>query len=241
VGDAQHETIGFAGLAYLFLVCLWLPWAVFKSTARAKDAFLRRRELYFVNALATGAFIGALALLTAWREGIELFPRQFPPVSAIAWGAATLAVLVLGMSRYWEYVARHRQRRMQLFVDTTPRERALWVAVSTSAGFWEEIVYRGVTYTLLARLSGSSVLAVAVTAIAFSIAHYNRGKLGATLILFIGLALQGLVYLAGSLYVAMAVHLCYDVAAGFGYMRLAKKYGIARELPPEQAAAAPAQ
>lgn len=239
MGDAQPESIGFAGIAYLFLVCLWLPWAVFKSTARAKDAFLRRRELYFVNALVTGAFIGALGLLTAWREGIELFPREFPAASAIAWGAATLAVLVLGMSRYWEHVARHRQRRMQLFVDTTPRERALWVAVSASAGFWEEIVYRGVTFTLLARLSGSSAIAIGVTAIAFSIAHYNRGRLGAGLILFIGLALQVLVFVAGSLYVAMAVHFLYDVAAGFGYMRLAKKYGIVRELPAEPPASAP--
>jgi membrane protease YdiL (CAAX protease family) len=239
VPEVQDARIGLAGMLFLFLVCAWLPWAVFKSNARAKDAFLRRRELYFVNALATGAFIGALALLTAWREGIELFPREFPSTRSMLAGAATLVVLVLGMSRYWEHVARHRQRRMQLFVETTPRERALWVAVSTSAGFWEEIVYRGVTYTLLARLSGSSVLAVAVTAIAFSIAHYNRGKLGATLILFIGLALQALVDLAGSLYVAMAVHFCYDVAAGFGYMRLAKKYGIARELPPEPPAPAP--
>jgi membrane protease YdiL (CAAX protease family) len=226
--DNVSHWIGAAGLGYLAVICVLLPWAAWKTRRRSKDAPPIPRQRYFASALQTSAFLGLLGLLVAHFEEIELFPSVLPGVKSLALGALAVIVLMIAMKPYREHVARTDPKRMQLFAEPTPKVRALWVAISLSAGFWEEIVFRGVTTTLLARWSGSVPLAIAVSMLAFGAAHLTRGITGAALTTVIAGVLHVLVFAAGALYVAMAVHFVYDVLAGFAYMKLARKLAIRR-------------
>lgn len=82
---------------------------------------------------------------------------------------------------------------------------------------------------------------VAATAAAalFGAAHAVQGWNGIGAVALIGLSLQGLVLLAGSLYVAMAVHVRYDLVTGLTYGKLGKELGYPTEgIPPVSAGSA---
>ncbi|MEO8450833.1 MAG: CPBP family intramembrane glutamic endopeptidase, partial [Gemmatimonadota bacterium] len=119
----------------------------------------------------------------------------------------------------------------------TPTERVLWAAVSLGAGVGEEISYRGVFTSLLARILPLEV-AVSIAVVAFTVAHAGRGWRDLTVIGVIAILMHGLVLWTGSLYLAMAVHFGSDLAAGLTYGRLGDKYGYPAEpLPPPEPAA----
>jgi hypothetical protein len=113
-------------------------------------------------------------------------------------------------------------RVVELFSPKTGGERALWLAVSLAAGVCEEITYRGVLFLLLHRVTGSILAATVLGAAAFGLAHVLQGRQSALVIFGIALVMQALVLAAGTLLVAMAVHVAYDVAAGLSYGRLTR-------------------
>jgi len=223
--------VGALGMLYLLLVGLFLPYATWKSGRVAKERPAPRRGVYLASALQTAAILGGVGLWVAHVEGIELFRAVMPPLRDVGIGLVAVVMLLVLLAPYRAGIARRRERRMQLFCQPTPGERVLWVVVSLSAGFWEELVYRGVLGTLLLRLTGSPALAVALALAAFAGGHLHRG-FGALLpVALIGAVLHAFVLLTGTLYVAMGVHFLYDVGAVFANMRLAERHGITRETP----------
>ena len=106
-------------------------------------------------------------------------------------------------------------------------ERALWAGTAFVAGVGEEITWRGVQTALLQRLTGNFLAAVAICIVMFSIAHAIQGWRGVAAIAVFAAGFHLLVWLARSLYVAMAVHFVYDLVAGFSYGHLGRKLGYA--------------
>jgi len=72
-----------------------------------------------------------------------------------------------------------------------PVEVTLWVVMSMTAGFCEELVYRGYLQKQILALSGSAVLAVMVQAIIFGAGHWYQGGKKVIIIVILG-ALFGL-------------------------------------------------
>ena len=107
----------------------------------------------------------------------------------------------------------------------TAQERAWWVLVSTLAGIGEEITWRGVQTALLAYLTGSFVAGAMLSATSFGVAHYMQGWKSAAIIAVFALGLQGVVWISGSLYIAMLVHVLYDITAGLTYGKLGRELG----------------
>jgi membrane protease YdiL (CAAX protease family) len=93
------------------------------------------------------------------------------------------------------------------------------------AGIGEEITWRGVQATLTTNLSGSLLIAVVLTSISFAFGHFVQGWRSMVVIFYFALGFHMLVWLAGSLYVAMAVHVAYDITAGLSYGRLGRELG----------------
>ena len=105
----------------------------------------------------------------------------------------------------------------------------MWIALSLSAGVGEELVWRGVLPALIAMLTGSLALGIALSVASFALAHAIQGPRSVLAIAAIAAAFHALVLISGSLYPAMLVHFVYDVIAGFTYARFARELGMLRD------------
>jgi membrane protease YdiL (CAAX protease family) len=84
--------------------------------------------------------------------------------------------------------------------------------MSVIAGVSEEAAYRGVLTQVLWHELGNPWIAVFVAAIAFAIAHALQGWKSTLIIFVIACVMHALVWLTGTLVIAMVVHATYDLA-----------------------------
>lgn len=220
------------GLVFLAFFGLYLPIAAVRTRKVRKQHPLPQRRKYYTYIIVQKCLFGALTLYTAHKEHIVLFPRAKPELVHVGLGVLALAGLVACMRPVWRRRVLRGERRIALFSPSTPTERALWTGVSLCAGFFEEVLYRGVMCTLLWRWSGAPPLAVAICVVEFGLAHWPQGPAGAAITGAVGLLMHGLVLATGSLYVAMAVHFVYDLLAGLNYAKLARELGYAPPAEP---------
>lgn len=158
----------------------------------------------------------------SWQElGMQRLNADF--ITALCLGAAVLLVVAFyAQVFYIRYLSRsdeglaHVRKSMTgplLLLPRTLRERSLWVLVSLTAGFCEELLYRGFLPAYLSHIFPGMALwlAIVVAAVLFGIGHlYQKlsGVLGTGLI---GLVF-GLLYLfTGSLLLPMIVHALFDL------------------------------
>jgi membrane protease YdiL (CAAX protease family) len=172
-----------------------------------------------------------LSLFVAFDQRIWLFPRAVPSVVAIAAGVAMYATMVLLMRPNWRKAVQKRAPVVHLFMPENAVERAWWIGVSFLAGIGEEITWRGVQAALVTALTGSFGFAALLAALSFGLTHIIQGWRSAAIIAGIAIGFHILVWLAGSLYVAMAVHVLYDLTAGIAYGRLGRELGYRLEIP----------
>jgi membrane protease YdiL (CAAX protease family) len=198
------------------------------------------RKKHFRSTSNILVLFAALSLLTARKQRIDVFRLgATTSAAAIAAALAMYVVAVAAMRPRWRRAVEKRTRVVHLFMPNSPVERAWWIALSILAGISEEITWRGVQPALLAAALGSPLAGVIVAALTFGIGHMIQGWRSALLIGVFALGFQTLVWLSGSLYLAMLVHLAYDITAGLTYGRLGRELGYTLEAPaspPAQAA-----
>lgn len=225
-----------AGWAHLAYFGLLLPVMVVRGRMKIRDikAPLPNRLHHFQMTSFSLVILAALSLLVARAEGIELFPRTWPPFIAVVAGVAMFVTTVGLMRPRWRRAVEQRTpvgaRVLHLCMPANGVERAWWIAVSVSAGISEEISWRGVQTALLSNLTGRLWLAAIICSISFGVAHMVQGWKSSAIIVFFALGFHALVWLGGSLYVAMVVHIAYDITAGLSYGRLGKELGYSLEL-----------
>lgn len=231
--------IGPAGVFHLAWFGLVLPLAAIHSGRRLPRVPFPPRARHFTAVIAQQCLFLALALAAARLERIELFPPfVLRPLALAIAGILVGAGLVVMLPRWRRRIA-ERERRLYLFMPRTAGECVLWAGVSMAAGVAEEIAYRGVMYALLLRLTGSPLVAALAAAVAFGAGHAVQGRHAAIAVVGVALVLQGLVALSGSLYVAIATHATYDLAAGLIHGHYGRTLGYPRDpLPPLVAAPA---
>jgi membrane protease YdiL (CAAX protease family) len=93
-------------------------------------------------------------------------------------------------------------------------ERVAWVAVSASAGFCEELVYRGYLQTQLTAFTGRPAVAIAIQAALFAIAHGDQGSGAVARLSLYGLAFGVVAWWRRSLVAGIICHVWTDVASG---------------------------
>ncbi|HSL22897.1 MAG TPA: CPBP family intramembrane glutamic endopeptidase [Vicinamibacterales bacterium] len=223
---------GVSGWIHLVLFGAVVPYAALRSK-RVLDANepLPRLTAHLWFTMVNLTLFGVLSIAVARAEGIPLSSSRMPPPVAWLAGAALLVVVVPLMSRVWRRAVEQRRRVVALFAPRGARERALWVATSAVAGASEEITWRGVQFALLGTLLGAPVAAAIIAAVMFGAAHVVQGVRAAGVAVVYALVAQVLVWLAGSLYVAIAVHATYDILAGLAYGRLAEEAGYFKDAP----------
>src|SRR5262245_55112772 len=197
------------------------------------DQPLPNRLRYFQQTAFGLVMLTTLSLLVAWVQRIRLFPPSLPAFGAVIAGVALYAAFVAFMRPRWRRAVERRARVVHLFMPADARERAWWIAVSVLAGVGEEITWRGVQAALLGVVIGHFWVAAILCATSFGLTHIVQGWRSVAVVVVFAMGFHALVWLAGSLYVAMAVHVAYDITAGLSYGRLG------RELAPEGLEPAP--
>ncbi|HYW74023.1 MAG TPA: CPBP family intramembrane glutamic endopeptidase [Pyrinomonadaceae bacterium] len=221
-----------AGWLHLLNFGLALPLVAISQARRfaQADKPLPQRIHHFRRTAATLVLFGGLSLLVARFEWIDLFPRALPPWRAIGAGVLMFVVAVAAMRPRWRRAVERGARVVYLFMPANPAERAWWIVVAVLAGVSEEITWRGVQAGLAYKLLGNVTLAFVLCAVSFGVGHIIQGWKSAILISVFALAFHLLVWLSGSLYVAMAVHIAYDITAGINYGRLGRELGYRPEV-----------
>lgn len=224
-----------AGWAHLAYFGLLIPAAVVRGRMRIRKATgaLPNRLRHFQVTSFTLVMFATISLVVARAEWIELFPRTWPPLLAMLAGVVMLVTAVTLMRPRWRRAVERRTpvgaRVLHLVMPANGVERAWWLAVSVLAGISEEISWRGVQTALLANLTGRLWLAAIICSISFGLGHMVQGWKSSAIIVFFALGFHTLVWLSGSLYVAMVVHVTYDIIAGLTYGRLGKEFGYSPE------------
>ena len=225
-----------AGWSHLAYFGLLLPIMVVRGRMKIRNLKtpLPNRLRHFQMTSFSLVVLAAISLLVARVEWIELFPRTRPPLLAVLAGVVMLVATVALMRPRWRRAVEHRTpvgaRVLHLCMPANAGERAWWIAVSVLAGISEEITWRGVQTALLSNLTGRLWTAAIICSISFGLAHMVQGWKSSAIIVFFALGFHALVWLGSSLYVAMAVHIAYDITAGLSYGRLGKEFGYSPEL-----------
>jgi uncharacterized protein len=101
----------------------------------------------------------------------------------------------------------------EYFLPHTPDEHRWFLLLSLTAGFCEELLYRGFLTWVVAAYAGLPA-AIGVSVVAFALAHASQGRNGLIKTGLVGLVMSLIVVLTGSLVPAMIVHALLDIGAG---------------------------
>lgn len=130
-------------------------------------------------------------------------------VALAAWGVWTLFSWIASRAAGPEHAA-----SVESLLPRHPIDLALWVALSLSAGFAEELVFRGYLFTQFRALTRSTALALVLQALLFGVSHGYQGVRACAMISVYGLFFGALVLMNRSLRPGMIAHAWTDIAGG---------------------------
>jgi membrane protease YdiL (CAAX protease family) len=227
------DEVNLAGWFHLGYFGVLIPILALRDRRKllGKEEALPNRLRHFQKTAFGLVMFATVSVLVALVQRIPLFPRSLPPPSTAVAGVAMYVATVAFMRPNWRRAVERRARVVHLFMPANAVERTWWIAVSVLAGIGEEITWRGVQAALVGALTGSFWIAALVCSTSFGLVHFVQGWKSAALIAVFALGFHALVWLGGSLYVAMAVHVAYDLTAGISYGRLGRELGYVVERP----------
>jgi membrane protease YdiL (CAAX protease family) len=229
------RALGLAGYYHLVFFCLLLPWAAVRSARKMETRPYPPRQKFFVAVLLQHLFFMGITLVVAWLENIRLTNPPPNVTFSVMVAAIFLLLMIVLMLPRWKQNVASRERKAYLFMPRGATERTLWVLISLLAGIGEEIIYRGVMWILLTRLTGSLWIAAVISSVVFAFSHFIQGWTSVLAIFGFALSFHLAVWLTGSLIPAMAVHFLYDLTAGMMYSYFGEKLAYPPEgIPPQE-------
>jgi CAAX protease family protein len=158
----------FVGLPAMYLLYSMSPWSIDLITAREHDFFWQ----FWASIAALHWSSFALVCLLLRRAGRRLseIGLQFSPFRiALMFGMPAIVALGLLVLTRGSSPGAGLPLDSQLPVGMT--ERLFWIFISFTAGFCEEVVYRGFCIRVLQGRNMRTVLAVAIATLAFFFVH----------------------------------------------------------------------
>jgi len=209
------------------------------------DTFIYARSqaavpIYLWNILAASALTVAAAwlivhnhlTLSDFGQNLGTYPRTLM-VSAIM--IALIALLLLinksQKNKPRPETIRKTAEEVRKLLPTTATERRVWIAVSLTAGFSEEFLYRGWLLNVTGSALHSVWLGLLVSSIFFGFAHLYQGRRGMFATGILGMVF-GLIYVASrSLLPGQVLHTLLDLNNGLAFGRMATRAQPAPESP----------
>jgi membrane protease YdiL (CAAX protease family) len=129
------------------VLCVLLPVAAIRQYRQAAPQHDVAPSALYVSGLVTHAMLLLLVWLVARSETVTIFPAYRLQLWHIGVGALSLALSLVPVLRDQPMDAIDRLRAKQ-FAPRSTRELALFYILAVSAGFTEEMAYRGVLFVL---------------------------------------------------------------------------------------------
>jgi membrane protease YdiL (CAAX protease family) len=213
-------------LVYLFVVLGWIPAAGIFSFLRLKAGKpMPPKTRFYRNMIAVQVVLLVYSLAVALHNEMSLLGN--PPALWI-WliSALYVAFIALRLQAVWKKMPAERKNRARRLLPEIPGHLRYWVPISFLAGIGEEIAFRAVAFGILREISGSTELAIVICVLAFGFAHMTQGWRGVLGTGVIALVMHGIVYATAGLYLAIAIHVAYDLILGFIAMRQFMQDGV---------------
>jgi len=178
-------------IAYEWLFTAYVWWGVRRSGGTMRELIGGRwksvEDFLLDVAIATGAWFGALMLLA-------------------------VAAFAMGMNQPGNIDDARKQ--IGFLAPQNSLEVFLWVCLSATAGFCEEVLFRGYFQKQFTRLLRSRWIALVVVSILFGLGHGYEGPRRMALIAVLGLVFGVLSLVRKSLRPAMMAHTLQDTISG---------------------------
>ncbi len=214
-------SIGIPGIVFLSIALIGIPWLAVRSRLDLSQLEAMPRTQSYRMIITQQLVMLVVALLIGWLESLPLSGGRGDAIAgAVAGGVLIAAVLLL--RPLWRRKAASNEPGILFLAPRTAAERRWWMVVSLVVGISEEVFWRGVAVGLLIAVTGNPWIAVAIAAAAFGLAHAAQGKDGIAVAAVLAMVLGAMVIWTGGLYMAIALHVIYDVVAGFDYGRMQK-------------------
>lgn len=239
------ERLNLISFIFLVVVFVLMPRAALRSarylrTARATGVPIPRTRIA-LSTMFSLIVLGALAAINA--EALGRIPFDVSGVGArdALLGVAAFALLLgaIPLSRRLHTPEERRHKLANSLAPRTPAEYGVFALIAVLAGLAEELAYRGVAVWILTPIFGSAMPAVFLAAMAFAVSHAVQGGKAMTVVFAIALIFHALVWLTGTLVIAMAVHVAYDLVAGHAAALEVRRLAAAGE-PVDEPAEPPA-
>ena len=211
--------MSYAAIYYVFFIGVLIPALSIRSAIKLKaGAPFPRKIVYRISTLTMHGLMFLSAFVT-WRSfGLPMFPPASIGLKEAGYGLGTLIFFLAVMVPMWRKKAMLNPSGAYRSMPQTTGEMGVWAAISLSAGFVEEITYRGLLFGILDYWLHNWWAAAILCAVSFGIGHAIQGWKSGAIVFVISVVMQGLVYVTGTLYVAMVVHAVYDFIAGAVYL-----------------------
>jgi membrane protease YdiL (CAAX protease family) len=137
-------------------------------------------------------------------------------IAAGGWFAALLVLAIAAMAMGMNQAGNLDDARKQIgfLAPQSALEIVLWICLSATAGFCEEVLFRGYFQKQFTRLLRSRWIALVVVSILFGLGHGYEGPQRMALIALLGLAFGIMSLLRQSLRPAMMAHTLQDTISG---------------------------
>lgn len=208
-------------LVILIIVPLLSWWSARKHSVDVVDQLRQRRlQFYALSALTQWTLTG-LSVLVIWHDGQTVADIGLHPwrswMATVSLGLRLTAVLaaivgaILWLQRKRHWLETHI---LMAILPGTRTEKGAFVALAATAGFCEEMLYRGFVITRLLRVTDHTPSAVIMAVIVFSLGHGYQGLIGLWRASLLGAVLAVTFVLTGSLIPGMISHFLFDALAG---------------------------
>jgi membrane protease YdiL (CAAX protease family) len=222
-------------LAYLFVVLGWMPAAGIFSFLRLEAGKpMPPKTRFYRNMIAVQVVLLGYSLAVAQHNELSVLGSS-PALWIWLISAVYVAFIGRRMEAVWKKMPAERKKRARRLLPEIPGHLRSWVPISFLAGIGEEIAFRGVAFGILRSISGSMEFATVICVLAFAFAHMTQGWRGVLGTGVIALVMHAIVYGTGGLYLAIAIHVVYDLMLGFIAMREFMRDGTHLALQPQPA------
>jgi len=218
----------FITIFFLIWVLLYLPmmaWFAYRRLehGRPLPPKLDRLRLGILFTIFSTVFALAAADSTHIQLSFKLSTLD------LSCSAVLSTLVILSASQRKEKVDESHLGRIRLLYAPTSAIEWRWALLAGfCAGVGEEIVYRGVLYQLLGRLTSSGSLAVLICVFIFAASHLPQGKRGVFGVASLGLVFHLLYFWSCSLAMPMIVHAAYDVTIFTVMYRRERRLAVAQ-------------